>query len=581
MKNAILFIFTCILSMAAESYAQQVRVSINIQNGSIYDVVSEIEKQTDFMFFYKSDDISNDLRVNIRATNLTVPEILDETTKDTDLAYTINNKVILIARKTNLISQQSPYKITGSVADDKGEPLAGAMIAEKGGMNGTVTDVEGQFLLNVTAGAVLQISYIGYVNQEIAIGDRTTLNIIMIEDAVNLEEVVVVGYGTQKKTSLTAAVGTIKGEELVSTPVSNISNTLSGRIAGLVTAQTSGAIGKDETAIRIRGISTTNGNTAPLVVIDGIPRDIALLNQLNSNTIASVNVLKDAAAVAPYGMAGANGVILVTTKDGEKGKSQLYYSGYMGFSRPTVIGKTLNAYEFVLMYNEAMKNQNPNGQPPYSAEDIAGFRASVDGVPGADYDKYPSSDASAYLFDNNAPMYNHNLSLSGGVENFNYYLGLGYTRQEGHWNTVYLNRYTLDLSLEAKPTTTTKVGFKMNGINQKFHEPRIDEMTIHKRVYSYLPVDAITYTNGLPANSRKNNLDAMMADDEYMDTDELKIFTQLFVEQELNFIKGLKFKGVVSFDPSNMFSKDWRQPYPTYYTVNTSVTPYQYVPTID
>jgi TonB-linked SusC/RagA family outer membrane protein len=580
MKYAILFMFISILSITAGSYAQQAKVSVNIQNGSIYDVVSEIEKQTDFMFFYKSDDISNNLRVSVRASKHTVPEVLDEVMKDTDLSYNINNKVILIAKKTNLSLQQTTRKITGLVVDEKGEHLAGVSIREKGTANGTSTDVEGKFSLSVASGAVLQISYIGYADQEIVTDDRTTIDVILKEDALGLDEVVVVGYGKQKKTSLTAAVGSVKGEDLVSTPASNISNMLAGRMAGLVTAQTSGAVGSDETAIRIRGIST-NGSTTPLVVIDGIPRDMAFFNQLNSNAISSVNVLKDAAAVAPYGMAGANGVILVTTKNGEKGKSQLSYSGYMGFSRPTVLAKTLNSYEFVLMYNEAMKNQTPNGKPPYSAEDIAGFKASVEGAPDADYDKYPSSDAGAYLFGNNAPKYNHNLSLSGGTELFNYYLGLGYTHQEGHWKTVYQNRYTLDLSLVAKPTKTTSVGFKMNGLNQKFHEPRIDEMTVHKRVFSYLPIDAITYSNGLPANNRKNNLDAMMADDEYVEIDQLKIFTQLFVEQDLSFIKGLKFKGVVSFDPSNIFKKDWRQPYPTFYTINTSVTPYEYVPTVD
>lgn len=574
-----LLLISIFQTIASAGYSQNAKITLKSEALSLVGVLRVIEDQSEYRFIYDKSQVDLDKKVKVNFDGATVKSVLEELFVNQGINYRVIDNQIILTNSAPSVSQQ-PKTISGRVTDSSGSPLPGVTVVVKSTTQGTITGADGQYsLTNVPGNGTLVFSFVGMRTQEVTANGRSVVNISLEEDAIGIEEVVAVGYGTQKKTSLTAAVGSVKGDELVSTPAGNISNTLSGRMAGLITAQSSGAVGDDQTAIRIRGIAT-NGTTTPLVVIDGIPRDISFFNQLNSNAIASISVLKDAAAVAPYGMAGANGVVLVTTKQGQSGKPRLSYSGYSGFSRPTVIGETLNAYEFVLMYNEAMKNQSPNQAVPYSEADIAGFKASVEGAPGADYDKYPSSNARDYLFDNNAPKYSHNLSLSGGTESFNYYLGLGYMHQEGHWSTVYLNRYTLDLSLEAKPTNTTTIGIKMNGVEQKFHEPRDNEMTIAKRVYSYLPIHAITYTNGLPANSRNNNLDAMMADDEYIEENDFKFFTQLYVEQELNFIKGLKFKGVASYDPSYGYTKNWQSPYPTYYTVNTTVTPYTYKPTV-
>lgn len=558
-------------------YSQTAKINLEVKTTTIRSILKIIEGQSNYRFFYNSELTDLDQQVSLSINNKSIDEALKSIFSGTTVGYRVLENNFVVLSSAEILQQAS---VTGTVIDSNGEPMPGVSVTIKGTAKGTATDIDGKYIIAIPGkDVVLVFSFIGYTAKEMQVGNNTTISVTLSEETKEIEEVIVVGYSTQKKVSLTAAVGSVKGDELVSSPAGNISNTLSGRVAGLITAQTSGAVGDDQTAIRIRGIAT-NGTTTPLVVIDGIPRDISFFNQLNSNAIASISVLKDAAAVAPYGMAGANGVLLVTTKQGQSGKPRLSYNGYVGFSRPTVIGETLNAHEFVLMYNDAMKNQNPNQVVPYSEEDIAGFKASVEGAPGADYDKYPSSNSRDYLFGNNAPKYSHSLSLSGGTESFNYYLGLGYMHQEGHWSTVYLNRYNIDLSLEAKPTNTTTVGIKLNGVEQKFHEPRNDEMTIAKRVYSYLPIHAINYSNGLPANSRNNNLDAMMADDQYTDENNFKIFSQLYVEQELSFIKGLKFKGVVSYDPSYEYIKNWQSPYPTYYTVNTKVTPYTYNPTV-
>jgi TonB-linked SusC/RagA family outer membrane protein len=579
------YLASCFTSLSADT--KPVTITIDRYNKAVREILKEIESVSDYVFFYNTNDVDHERRATVQIKDAPVEKVLEQLFAGTNNGYSIDGRQIFITKNEKptqyqiKASNNSRRAVRGVVLDaSDGFPLTGAGVVIKGRKMGVVTDENGEFSIeDCDEKTVLEISYVGYKKQEITIGNLINLE-IKLEPDNELQEVIVVGYETQKKVSLTAAVGSVKGDELISTPVGNISNSLVGRMAGLVTTQNSGAVGKDNTIIRIRGIST-DGNSNPLIVVDGIPRSLDFFNRLNSNSISSVNILKDAAAVAPYGMAGANGVVLITTKNGQLGKPQLSYNGYIGFSQPTVIAETLNAYEFALMYNEAMKNQNPTLTPLYSAEDIAGYKASVEGASNADHDKYPASNVRDYLYARDAPKSSHNITMSGGMENFNYYLGLGYIHQEGHWETVYMNRYTVDLSLEAKPTRTTTVGFKMNGINQKFHQPRIDEMTVNKRVYTYLPIHAITFTNGLPANSRNNNLDAMISDEAYSETDELDIFTQIYIEQELSFIKGLKFKGIGSFDPSVMFTKDWREPYPAYYTVNTSVTPYDYVATVD
>ena len=244
--------------------------------------------------------------------------------------------------------------VTGVVLDVNGEPIVGASVVEKGTANGDITDLDGKFTLNVKTGTVLKVSYVGYQTYEVKA--EKTMKIILKEDSELLSEVVVVGYGTQKKTSLTAAVSSVDGKIISQQPVADVSNTLGGRMAGVIFTQKSGEPGSDLSDIMIRGVSTT-GNSAPLVIVDGIQRE---LSRLDPNSISSITVLKDAAAVAPYGMAGANGVILVTTKQGNSGAPQFSYNGYVGWQNPTVLTEFADSYEYACLFNQANDNQ---GQP--------------------------------------------------------------------------------------------------------------------------------------------------------------------------------------------------------------------------
>ena len=244
--------------------------------------------------------------------------------------------------------------------------MPGANVIVKGTNIGTVTGVDGQYSIAVpNESDTLVFSSIGYVRQEVAVNGKTTIDIALAEDVQSLEEVVVVGYGTQKKTSVTAAVSTLEGEEVASIPITNLTNGMGGRLSGVISRQGSGEPGGDASSIFVRGISTT-GSTQPLIMVDGIPRTF---QDLNPNTIESITVLKDAAAVAPFGVAGANGVILVTTKRGITGAPSLTYNGYVGFQNPTVLPEYVNAYQYASLRNTASINEgNPPRYPDYALQ---------------------------------------------------------------------------------------------------------------------------------------------------------------------------------------------------------------------
>src|SRR5690606_1515995 len=287
-------------------------------------------------------------------------------------------------------------EVTGTVKDDRGEPLPGVNVMIKGTQTGTSTDATGRFSIRVTQeNAVLIFSFVGYQTQEITPGSQRVLDVTLLPDQKSLEEVVVIGYGTQKKTSLTAAVSTIGGDELSNLPIGELSNGLGGRLSGVINRQVSGQPGNDGANIYIRGIATT-GSSAPLLIVDGIPRNYS---QLDPNNIASFTVLKDAAAVAPYGVAGANGVILVTTKKGESGKSTISYNGYYGMQNPTFLPDFVNLEQYAELQNQIARNA---GAPIPWTPDRLELHLS-----GRDPDRYPNWDVFGTLIDKNAPITNH------------------------------------------------------------------------------------------------------------------------------------------------------------------------------
>lgn len=327
MKITLVFTLLCLMHISANTYAQTTQLSVDVRNGTFYDVVKQIEKQSEYLFFYNSKEIPNDLPVSLLETNANISVILDEVAKRHNLSYKINDRHIFFTK--NAVSQQGK-RISGIVKDENGEPVIGANVIEKGTTNGVVTDIDGKYNLVVSQGSTLFISYIGYNNQEIKIGKNEVINIVLREDAKALDEVVVVGYGSVKKGNLTTAVTSVKSDALANRPVQTVADALQGQVPGLSIVQ-SGRPGS-ASSMQLRGATSLNETGSPLLLVDGVPGEF---NYLNVDDIESITVLKDAASAAIYGSRAAHGVILLTTKRGGIGKPTFRYNGSVGVNTPT------------------------------------------------------------------------------------------------------------------------------------------------------------------------------------------------------------------------------------------------------
>ncbi|GAB3342849.1 TonB-dependent receptor [Larkinella ripae] len=486
---------------------------------------------------------------------------------ETTLARPLENRKsaeTLTTDAPNAVASEKPavaeINVQGRVTDGtKGDELPGVSIVLKGSTRGTTTDGSGTYRLAVPGPeAVLVFSFVGYEPQEVLVGDRTEINVGLKPDIKALSEVVVVGYGVQKKTSVTAAVSAMKGEEIATVPVTNLSNSLGGRLPGVIVKQGSGEPGRDGSNIYIRGISSTGANQ-PLLIVDGIPRNF---QQLDPNTIDTFTILKDAAAVAPYGVAGANGVVLVTTKRGKTGTPTLSYNGYVGFQNPTAMPKYLYGYDFAVLKNAAAQYA---GLPlPYSEEALQKFRD------GSDNDAYSTDNYVDRLVNRNATITTHNIELSGGAERIKYYASLGYQYQAGMWPSTKNQRYNLAMNLDAQVTKTTKLSFNLNGRLQRAQYPSIGTSRIFELIgYAHPQTGPLYFSNGMNGTYVTGSI----YDSGYQKTNTTALYTQLSLEQEIPFIPGLVAKGTIAYDPSMVMDKIWITPV-RMASVNTAQKPY-------
>jgi len=353
----------------------------------------------------------------------------------------------LIALMLMLFTASSVFAqitVTGTVTDAKNETLIGVNVLVKGTATGGVTDVNGKFTVRVpNAQSVLVFSYVGYLPQEITVGNQQTINVVMREDTQGLEEVVVVGYGVQRKVTVTGAVASMRGEELKASPTTNLSNGIVGRMAGVIGFQRSDEPGGGGSTIRIRGTGT-QGFKDPLYVIDGIPDRMGGFNRINPGDIESVTVLKDASA-AIYGSRAANGVILITTKRGKEGKPTISYSGSWGYSQPTRLPAVCDSYEYGTLLNEIYEYYKGT-VGPYTAEDLQKFKD------GSDPWGHPNTNYYEQALKKVAPMYRHELGVSGGTDRARYFANVSMVGEDGLFKKG-VNRfdnYSIRLNLDVK-----------------------------------------------------------------------------------------------------------------------------------
>jgi TonB-linked SusC/RagA family outer membrane protein len=383
-------------------------------------------------------------------------------------------------------------QVTGVITDENDEPVIGAAISVVGTNQGIISDVDGKFSLNVPANAVLSISYLGYVTQRINVGNQTALNIKLVVDATNLEEVVVVGYGTQKKATLTGSVVAVRNEEIIVTKNENVVNMLTGKLPGVRVSQRSSAPGDYDTRIDIRGFG--DANTNPLFVVDGIPRDKDYFARMNPEEIDNVSVLKDGAA-AIYGLRAGNGVILVTTKSGaeQDGKVDITYTGNYTLQTFLYVPKGVSAAEYMTLRNE-QNWQDFNGNylvrrnPIYSQAETQPY---IDGKPSYDW--------MGAVFNDVTPQQQHNLSLDGGNSRLRYFVNLGYSRQDGSYKSgdLYANRWNFRSNVDAQITNRLKAKVSVGAILNENYKPNGTGWTTYKSAWLLRP-DAPIYANDNP-----------------------------------------------------------------------------------
>ncbi len=437
----LLFVVGVFQIYAIDSYAQKTQLTIHENEIELGELFSKIEKQTDFYFFYSNDQINKHLKVSINVVDKTIFEILDLVLNNTDITYQVNNKAIILNtdnRPFSQTQQQAKRQITGTVKDERGEAIIGANIIEKGMNNGVITDIDGQFIISVGNDAVLQVSYIGYLTQEITVGTQNSVSIVLIEDLKTLEEVVVVGYGTQKRVNLTGSVASVSSEVLTKRQVGQTSLALQGVAPGVTIMQRSGQPGLDAGDIKIRGIGTLN-NSNPLILVDGLEMGI---NNIDVSTIESISVLKDAASSSIYGSKAANGVILITTKRASEGKFNISYSGYVAQQTPTNLPDKVNALDHILLLNESKINAGAG--VVYTEEQIKNWREKGPN----DRDNYPDTDWQKEILRGNGLQQNHSLTLTGGTDKLKVLASLGYLKQDGIIDKVNFERISIRLNTD-------------------------------------------------------------------------------------------------------------------------------------
>jgi len=425
--------------LLSEVYAQATNITIQKENATVKEILSLIEKNSQMVFFYADMDLDINRRVNINLKNQPLSKVLDELFKNTINTYKINGKQIFISKKTKTIEIQSKpqskqHKITGTITDENKQAVIGASVLVFGTNDGIISDINGKFSIDVPENGKLKISYIGYESQVVDVNGKLVINVSLTEAIKALNEVVVVGYGTQKKESVVGALASITTKDLLQSPQANISNALAGRMPGLLSVQRSGEPGKDASTIRIRGVGTFSGGQEPLIMVDGIESDN--YNNIDPNEIESLTILKDASATAVYGVRGANGVIIITTKRGLEGKPKLSLTQNIGQTNFPFLKKNMNSLEYATAFTQAENFDSyitTNTQHRYSSEVIEAFRTKSDPI------FYPDIDWYNLMLKESSWQSQTNLNIRGGTKKVKYFTSLSYLTQDGMMDASIIN----------------------------------------------------------------------------------------------------------------------------------------------
>ena len=453
-----LLLFSLLTATAASTYSQSARINLKMKDASLVDIFREIERKSDFGFFFKSEDMDMNKHVSIDLQNASISEILEKILIS-NYSYRIIDKNIIIT-KSNTSDVQQQKSVSGKVSDTSRGTLPGVSVVVKGTTNGTITDMDGNYKLsNVSENAILQFSFVGMKTQEIATAGKTVINVSLAEEAIGIDEVVAVGYATQKKVNMTGSVSSIKFDDVAtSRPITNISSALSGLSSGVTIRQSTGRPGSDGATIRVRGIGTLN-NSNPLVIIDGMEGS---LDAVNPQDIESVSILKDAASASIYGSRAANGVILVTTKKGDGKRLNVTYNGTFSVAEPA------NLLDFISDYPKYMRLMNESARnvliaEPFSTNTISAWEAAqkdpnalnANGIPN--YIAFPNTNWNNEMYQRNL-VQDHTVSVNGATNSARFLLSAGYLDNPGLVEYTGMKRYSLRSNVEIDATKWLTVG---------------------------------------------------------------------------------------------------------------------------
>ena len=587
-KSKVLGLFLCFLLLGIDysfasynNYSQFKTLSVSMSNSTLREVLKTIEKSSQFVFFYLDDAVNLERKVSIDSKNKNIEEILSELFEGTSCTYRISDRQIFISGKApaSTEQQQNKRKISGRVADIKGEPLIGVNVTVDGDANGSITNMDGLYEIFVTKkSVVLKFTYIGFKTSEIRTNASTNIYDVTLEEQVNeLEETVIVGYGTQRKISNIGAQSSMKMED-IKTPSASLTTTLAGRLAGVVAVQRTGEPGKDAADIWIRGISTPN-TSSPLVLVDGVERSF---NDIDPEDIESLTTLKDASATAVYGVRGANGVILIKTKPGKVGKPTVSADYYESFTRFTKMVDLADGITYMNAANEAMRNDGIATK--YTEDQIRNT------IAGKDPYLYPNVDWLKEIFNDWGHNRRVNVNVRGGSEKVAYYASVSYFNETGMTVTdknidtydskMKYSRYNFTTNLNIDVTPTTKVEIGAQGYLGEGNYPAISSADLYNAAMSISPVEypKMFFVNGeafVPGTSTNNNFNNPYSQATRRGYDNLtknQIYSNLRVTQDLDMLtKGLKLTAMYAFDVYNEIHVHQDRAESTYNFLDTSV----------
>ena len=498
MKLLAFFVWLSMVTATASTYSQQTKFTFNLNGVTVKEVFREIELNSKFILLYNEKELDVNRKVDVKVEDETVESILDQTFKESHNTFKIYDRQIVILAPgatessfpitSDALAEQQKRSVTGKVTDDKGQSLPGVSVVLKGTTSGVISDADGNYTLsNVPDNGVLQFSFVGMKAQEVAVGTKRTINVKLVEDAIGIEEVVAVGYGTQKKTDLTGSVATVTADNLKQRAVTTFGEAMIGQIAGVQIQQVNGAPGGEGLSVRVRGTGSITQSSEPLYVVDGYPMEGGAFRLLNPSDVESMQILKDASSTAIYGSRGANGVVIINTKKGKSGAPVINFNMFAGVQQREKTVEMFNRDQYVSWFvdgrnqawlDAAIISADPN-KAPHTIADVNSRRklypsASTtymipDGTSGSLYNfldpasvsQMPDNNWQDLLF-RNAKMEQYELSLSGGTEKTQYAFSASYMQQDGiSINTDY-NRFNFKTSISSKITDRLQVGINMN-----------------------------------------------------------------------------------------------------------------------